>query len=174
MRRNKLATVVIAGLTLSAVTVLPSIMSSLPIASAAESGCAAAQQGYWTVSSDGGVFSFGDAPFYGSMAGSHLNRPIVSLVPTSSRKGYWLVADDGGVFSFGDATFQGSQLALNRPIVAAAADGVSNCGSVAGADGATGPQGARGATGAAGSAGPAGPAGATGNAGPAGPNGATG
>jgi hypothetical protein len=34
-------------------------------------GMAATQsgQGYWTVASDGGIFNFGDAVFFGSVAG---------------------------------------------------------------------------------------------------------
>ena len=35
--------------------------------------------GYWEVAADGGIFSFGDAGFYGSMGGTHLNDPIVGL-----------------------------------------------------------------------------------------------
>ncbi|HVX21305.1 MAG TPA: hypothetical protein VHB02_08155 [Acidimicrobiales bacterium] len=35
--------------------------------------------GYWLVGADGGVFSFGDAGFYGSMGGQHLNGPIYSI-----------------------------------------------------------------------------------------------
>ena len=31
-------------------------------------------QGYWTVASDGGIFAFGDAPFYGSMGGAHAQQ----------------------------------------------------------------------------------------------------
>jgi hypothetical protein len=34
-------------------------------------------KGYWLVGADGGVFTFGDAQFYGSMGGKHLNRPVV-------------------------------------------------------------------------------------------------
>ena len=34
-----------------------------------------ATQGYWEVGSDGGIFSFGTAHFYGSMGGMHLNAP---------------------------------------------------------------------------------------------------
>jgi hypothetical protein len=35
--------------------------------------------GYWLVASDGGVFSFGDAVFYGSTGAIHLNQPIVAI-----------------------------------------------------------------------------------------------
>ena len=60
------------------------------------------------VASDGGVFSFGDARFYGSMGGQPLNAPIVAIVPLPTGTGYWLVASDGGVFSFGGARSYGS------------------------------------------------------------------
>ena len=71
------------------------------------------------VASDGGVFTFGDAAFYGSTGSIALNRPIVGMAPTPDGRGYWLVASDGGVFTFGDAAFYGStgSIALNRPIV---------------------------------------------------------
>jgi Bacterial Ig-like domain (group 3) len=79
-------------------------------------------KGYWLVSSGGGVYAFGDAPFYGSAAGLSLNGVIVGIVPTSDDGGYWLVAADGGVFTFGDAPFYGSaaNLDLNGPIVSLA------------------------------------------------------
>ena len=75
--------------------------------------------GYWFVASDGGIFSFGDAKFFGSTGNLHLNRPIVGMAPTPTGAGYWFVASDGGVFSFGDAKFFGStgNLHLNQPIV---------------------------------------------------------
>ncbi len=75
--------------------------------------------GYWLVASDGGVFSEGDAVFYGSAGAIHLNEPIVGIAPTPDGKGYWLVASDGGVFNYGDAGFYGSAGAihLNEPIV---------------------------------------------------------
>ncbi len=80
--------------------------------------------GYWLVAADGGVFSFGNASFYGSMGGKPLNRPIVGMAATPNGGGYWLVAADGGVFSFGDATFYGSMggKPLNAPVVGIAAD----------------------------------------------------
>jgi hypothetical protein len=79
--------------------------------------------GYWLVASDGGVFTYGDATFYGSAGGIHLNAPIVGMAATSDGGGYWLVASDGGVFAYGDANFYGSAggIHLNDPIVGMAA-----------------------------------------------------
>ncbi len=64
--------------------------------------------GYWLVGSDGGIFSFGSAQFYGSTGNMHLQRPVVGIVPTADRGGYWLDVSDGGVFSYGDTQFHGS------------------------------------------------------------------
>ena len=64
--------------------------------------------GYWLVGRDGGIFSFGSAPFYGSTGNIRLQRPVVGITPTPDHRGYWLVATDGGIFAFGDAGFYGS------------------------------------------------------------------
>jgi hypothetical protein len=64
--------------------------------------------GYWLVGSDGGIFTFGSADFYGSTGALTLQRPVVGITPTPDEGGYWLVASDGGIFSFGDAGFFGS------------------------------------------------------------------
>ena len=79
--------------------------------------------GYWMVASDGGVFSFGDAGYFGSLGGTKLNKPITGILPTPSGEGYWMVASDGGIFAFGDAPYYGSAgaLKLNQPIVGMAA-----------------------------------------------------
>jgi hypothetical protein len=63
--------------------------------------------GYWLVGSDGGIFTFGSAQFYGSTGSLSLQRPVVGITPTASANGYWLVASDGGIFSF-DTGFYGS------------------------------------------------------------------
>ncbi|MGH8977869.1 MAG: transglycosylase family protein [Acidimicrobiia bacterium] len=75
--------------------------------------------GYWLVSSDGGVFTFGDARFLGSTGGMQLRAPVVGIAAARGGNGYWLVASDGGVFTFGDAPFYGSLggLRLNSPIL---------------------------------------------------------
>ena len=80
--------------------------------------------GYWTAASDGGVFTFGDAQFLGSMGGKPLNEPVVGMASTPSGDGYWEVARDGGIFSFGDAGFYGSMggRPLNKPVVGMASD----------------------------------------------------
>src|SRR6185503_17982334 len=69
---------------------------------------AASAPGYWLLGGDGGVFSFGSAPFLGSTGGIKLNRPAVAMAATPDGKGYWFTATDGGVFAFGSAGFFGS------------------------------------------------------------------
>jgi hypothetical protein len=80
------------------------------------------KRGYWAATRDGGVYSFGDASFFGSLGGQHLNAPIVGIAASPLGDGYWLVAADGGVFAFGAAPFQGSfgGQHLNAPIVGVA------------------------------------------------------
>jgi hypothetical protein len=75
--------------------------------------------GYWLASANGGVFSFGDATFYNSLAGINLAQPIVGIAATPDGQGYWEVASDGGLFAFGDAAFYGSMggKPLNKPVV---------------------------------------------------------
>jgi len=75
--------------------------------------------GYWLAAADGGIFTFGDANFYGTTATTRLNAPIVAMAPTPDGHGYWLAAADGGIFTFGDAKFYGTTATtrLNAPIV---------------------------------------------------------
>jgi hypothetical protein len=83
--------------------------------------------GYWLTASDGGIFTYGAAPYFGSMGGIPLNKPVVGLARTGDGGGYWEVATDGGIFTFGDAHFYGSTggIHLNQPIngMAATPDG---------------------------------------------------
>ena len=76
-------------------------------------------KGYWVTDGSGGIRARGDAGFFGSMAGQHLNAPIAHIVATPDGNGYWLVAADGGTFGFGDARFYGSMggATLNASIV---------------------------------------------------------
>jgi outer membrane protein assembly factor BamB len=83
---------------------------------------AAAQNGYLTVASDGGIFAFGQ-DFCGSTGSMALNKPVVGMAAVPGQGGYWLVASDGGIFSYGNAGFFGStgSLTLNAPVVGMAA-----------------------------------------------------
>jgi len=74
---------------------------------------------YWEVASDGGIFNFGDAGYFGSMGGTPLNKPVVGIASTPDGHGYWEVASDGGIFNFGDAGYFGSMggTPLNKPVV---------------------------------------------------------
>jgi hypothetical protein len=77
---------------------------------------------YWLAGSNGGVYAFGGAPFYGSLSQT-LNKPIVGSAPTINGGGLWLTASDGGVFGLGDASYLGSMggKPLNKPVVGIAA-----------------------------------------------------
>lgn len=74
---------------------------------------------YWLVASDGGLFTFGGAGFYGSEGGKPLNAPIIGMAAARQDLGYWLAASDGGVFTFGSAAFLGSMGGkhLTKPVV---------------------------------------------------------
>ena len=46
--------------------------------------------GYWLVARDGGLFTYGDAPYFGSLGGRPLPGPVVGMAATPSGGGYWL------------------------------------------------------------------------------------
>ena len=77
------------------------------------------------VATDGGVFAFGNAPFFGSMGGHRLNAPINGMASASGGAGYRMVASDGGIFAFGNAPFLGSMggRPLNQAVVGMTAFG---------------------------------------------------
>ena len=74
--------------------------------------------GYWITTSDSGVYSYGNAHFYGNPSNLHLNKPLINGEATGSGGGYWLMGEDGGIFSYGDAPFYGSMggFRLNQPV----------------------------------------------------------
>jgi len=64
-------------------------------------------QGYRFVASDGGIFSFGNAPFDGSTGNLSLVAPVVGMASDNATNGYWMAAKDGGIFTFGGASYLG-------------------------------------------------------------------
>jgi hypothetical protein len=74
--------------------------------------------GYFMVAADGGIFSFGSAPFFGSLGGVPIKHPIVAAAATPANNGYWFTDSVGLVSNFGAASYFGSAPSpLNRPIV---------------------------------------------------------
>jgi hypothetical protein len=70
-------------------------------------------KGYYIVTSDGSVSTFGDAVFHGSTGGSRpagreITGMALSIATDGQVNGYWLVGEDGGVHTFGSAPFWGS------------------------------------------------------------------
>lgn len=75
-------------------------------------------QGYYVFARDGGVFTFGNAPFHGSIPGliadgviAKLNAPIIDVAVADDDSGYVMLAEDGGIFTFGDMPFHGTAAA---------------------------------------------------------------
>ncbi len=56
--------------------------------------------GYWLVASDGGVFNYGDAGFFGSLGGSVPAHQVIGLFSTSAGTGYTLVEGNGTASGF--------------------------------------------------------------------------
>jgi len=80
--------------------------------------------GYWLVASDGGIFSYGDASFFGSAGSLPLVQPIVGMAAMPDGSGYWFSAADGGLFNYGGAPFFGSGAGLGlSPVVGMATNG---------------------------------------------------
>ncbi len=79
--------------------------------------------GYYEVDTGGGVFAYGNVAYCGSLAGTKLRYPVISMAATADGGGYWLVNSNGEVFSFGDAKSYGParSLHLKAPVIAMAA-----------------------------------------------------
>ncbi len=82
----------------------------------------AAGRGYWIVSDDGVVRTFGAAQTFTARASANpviWTWSVVGMAPTPSGRGYWLTDREGHVVPFGDArSYGGTQnLDLTEPII---------------------------------------------------------
>ena len=76
--------------------------------------------GYFMVSSDGGVFAFGDAQFVGSCPGiGGCQGSAVAVMPDASGHGYWVATSTGNVYAFGDAPYFGAPGIQSSPVTSA-------------------------------------------------------
>ncbi len=69
-------------------------------------------KGYWLVAADGGIFTFGDARFFGSWAADDLPVPVVGIVASPDGGGYTVATANGVVLALGDGQAYGG-LTLN-------------------------------------------------------------
>jgi hypothetical protein len=58
--------------------------------------------GYWMTAADGGLFTFGRAPFLGSGASPPRSSPCVAINASTTGRGYALLLADGSVLPYGD------------------------------------------------------------------------
>jgi hypothetical protein len=63
--------------------------------------------GYTLVGRDGGIFTFGDARYVGSLPGEGIVDTVTSVSPTADGGGYLELSSSGHVYSFGDAPYFG-------------------------------------------------------------------
>ena len=60
-------------------------------------------KGNWLVAADGGVFTFGDANFYGSASSSDLPDAAVGMVASPDGGAWFIATENGVVLPYGDA-----------------------------------------------------------------------
>jgi len=66
-------------------------------------------QGYWTVTSDGAVYAFGNAQYVGGPNRDKVLQPGVTAIGIAGHgnDGYWIEGSDGSIFAYGSAQFAG-------------------------------------------------------------------
>ena len=69
-------------------------------------------RGYYAVTAQGKVTTYGYAQFYGDLPSSGITpaSPIIQVVATPDGRGYWLLASSGQLYPFGDAGFSAGAL----------------------------------------------------------------
>jgi hypothetical protein len=79
--------------------------------------------GYLLLARDGGLFSFGDSTFLGSIPGAGWcpGPTALAFAQTPATGGYWMLLSDGQVVPFGNARGWGQPSATHQTAVALAA-----------------------------------------------------
>jgi hypothetical protein len=96
--------------------------TTTPPPTTAPTAPASSLHGYRFVATDGGIFDFGGAGFYGSAGASPLSSPVVAMAVQPDQSGYWMVTSAGQVLTYGSAVGYGSlPVRPNSPVVAMSA-----------------------------------------------------
>ena len=128
--KNRLRFTLLVVIILVLASLIPPIFwKTAPSASATSEG-ATSVFGYRLVASDGGVFSFGGAGFYGSAGGTPLNKPIVGVAATPvARANVQSSVQPSGTLpiglSYGDTLFSATPAVLSQTLNDAVALGVT-------------------------------------------------
>lgn len=65
--------------------------------------------GYWQVTEDGHIYTFGDAQYLHSPEDPHFKHvPIKGIVGHPTRQGYWIIGVDGSVYAYGGSRYFGN------------------------------------------------------------------
>ena len=124
LRRAVTAAASLLGLTLTlAGAAAPASAATAPAVPALQLGASAqpVTSGYWLLTDNGGIMSFGGVKLFGSA--TNLGAKVVGMATTADGQGYWIAAANGAVAAVGDAASLGSLAGhrLAAPIVGMAA-----------------------------------------------------
>jgi hypothetical protein len=108
----------VVGITLATTSSANALVANAPIVGIAVT---ADGGGYWMLGRDGGLFTFGDAPFDGSAEGA-ASAPIVGMAVDPQTGGYRMATSDGGLWWRNSSSFGWVTGPLSAPVVGIATD----------------------------------------------------
>ena len=71
--------------------------------------------GYSILNQAGGIYSFGDAAYYGNLIDHHYPGPAIGLAGTPNGGGYAILNTGGGIYTFGNAQYFGNLIDHHYP-----------------------------------------------------------
>ncbi len=71
-------------------------------------------RGYWLVAADGGIFTFGNAGFFGSVGGGCMPTDTVALISNKNINGYFIATRDGQVRAFSPSQSTNCSIEIKR------------------------------------------------------------
>ncbi|HEX6348400.1 MAG TPA: hypothetical protein VF160_03300 [Candidatus Dormibacteraeota bacterium] len=72
-------------------------------------------RGYSILNQAGGIYSFGDAAYYGNLIDHHYPGPAIGLASTPNGGGYAILNTGGGIYTFGNAQYLGNLIDHHYP-----------------------------------------------------------
>ena len=113
--RTTLVVLAISVATLAGIALASATPVSAGTSSLASPADRSVTSGYWLLTDNGGIMSFGGVQLFGSATG--LGATVVGMATTPDGQGYWIAAANGAVAAIGDAPTLGSARHLVAPVV---------------------------------------------------------